>query len=127
MARFQKGQSGNPKGRPPKSEALRDLLRQALEGEINTPTGPVSGKALLARLVVEAVTTGAVHFPADQEASVLGVKDWVEFLKWAYNTLNPRRPRCSTARTRTVSRSRWCISTCPITDGTDERPTPAAR
>jgi hypothetical protein len=44
---------------------------------------------LLARLVVEAVTTGAVHFPADQEASVLGVKDWVEFLKWAYNYLEP--------------------------------------
>jgi len=89
MAKFQPGQSGNPAGRPPKSRALSDTLEKALAKTVQTEDGNISGKRLLAILVVQAVTTGKVHFPGEESASVLGVKDWMEFVKWAYQYLEP--------------------------------------
>lgn len=87
--KFQPGQSGNPAGRPPKSRALADLLNRALSKTIDTPDGRVSRKRLLASLVAEAVTTARVQFPGDEKPSFLTAKDWVEFVKWAYQYLDP--------------------------------------
>lgn len=89
MAKFQQGQSGNPAGRPPKSRALADLLDTALSKSIETTDGKITGKRLIARLVVEGITTGKVTFPDEDKASTLSVKDWIEFLKWAYQYLDP--------------------------------------
>jgi len=89
VAKFQPGQSGNPGGRPPKSRALSDLLQTALSKTIETPEGKVAGKRILASLVVQAITTGKVKFPGEEQSSTLGVKDWMEFVKWAYQYLEP--------------------------------------
>ena len=89
MAKFQPGQSGNPAGRPPKSRALSDTLEKALAKTVQTEDGNISGKRLLAMLVAQAVTTGKVQFPGEESASVLGVKDWIAFVQWAYQYLEP--------------------------------------
>lgn len=86
---FKPGQSGNLKGRPPKSRALSDMLDAALSKTIDTDEGKVNGKRLVARLVIEGITTGKVKFPGDKTASTLGMKDWIEFVKWAYQYLDP--------------------------------------
>jgi hypothetical protein len=86
---FKKGESGNPSGRPPKSRALSDLLDKTLNKPVVTPDGRVSGKRVLARHVVEVITTGKITFPGDESASVVGIKDWMEFVKWAYQYLEP--------------------------------------
>jgi hypothetical protein len=49
----------------------------------------VAGKRVLARLVVEGITTGKVTFPGEETPSTIGVKDWIEFVKWAYQYLEP--------------------------------------
>jgi hypothetical protein len=87
--RFQPGQSGNPSGRPPKSRALSDLLIKALNKTVETPLGRVAGKRLLARMVAQALTKGQVQFPQDEKPSIISVKDWLEFVKWSYQYLEP--------------------------------------
>ena len=84
-----KGKSGNPNGRPSKSRALSDLLSTALSKTIQTEDGRVNGKRLLSRLVAEAVTSGQVTFPGEDKPSTLSMKDWMEFVKWAYQYLEP--------------------------------------
>lgn len=86
---FKKGESGNPSGRPPKSRALSDMLEKTLAKTIPTKDGKVSGKRVLASLVVEGITTGRVTFPGEEQPSTISVKDWIEFVKWAYQYLEP--------------------------------------
>ena len=86
---FVKGKSGNLSGRPPKSRALSDLLGTALAKTIETDNGKAAGKRILASLVTEAATTGKVTFPGDRVASQLSVKDWLEFVKWIYQYMEP--------------------------------------
>ena len=86
---FKPGQSGNPAGRPPKSKALTELLEKALSKIVETPTGKTAGKRILASLVAEGLTTGKVTFPGEEKPSTIGVKDWIEFVKWAYGYLDP--------------------------------------
>ncbi len=91
---FKKGESGNLSGRPPKSKAMTDILQTALSKTVDTKDGKVSGKRLLASLVVEGVTTGKITFPGDELPSVIGVKDWTEFVKWIYERIDgkPAQP-----------------------------------
>ena len=90
---FKPGQSGNPAGRPPKHKALTDILNKALSRTVPTNTGRVAGKRVLARLVAEGLTTGKITFPGDEKPSVIGIKDWMELAKWAYQYLEPPTTR----------------------------------
>lgn len=69
--RFPKGQSGNPKGRPPKNEEMRSALRRALKED--------GGKDAIARAIVREAAKGnveAVKFVFDRIDGK--VKDVVE-------------------------------------------------
>lgn len=79
-----KGKSNNPKGRPPKQRALTDLLVKELAHTVEVDGKGVSGKKLIAKNVISAVTTGRIRFPNDTEDSVISVKDWIDFMKWLY-------------------------------------------
>ena len=83
------GKTNNPNGRPPKSRALTTLLDKALGRSLDIEGKRVSGKRVLAQLVTDALTTGRLKFPGDTEASVISVKDWLEFAKWFYQYMEP--------------------------------------
>jgi len=68
---------------------MSDLMNRALSKTIDTPDGRISKKRLLANLVAEAITTARVQFPGDKNSSFLSAKDWAEFVKWAYQYLDP--------------------------------------
>lgn len=58
---FQPGQSGNPKGRPPKKRALADMLEKLLKAKQEDGGRPA--KEVFAERVVEGLTTGIITFP----------------------------------------------------------------
>ncbi|RYX86622.1 hypothetical protein EON83_00120 [bacterium] len=62
---FKTGQSGNPKGRPPKSRALTDILAKAGSVKVTSLDGkPLDRKNALAEMIWTAAIAGQVHFRA---------------------------------------------------------------
>jgi hypothetical protein len=84
-----KGKTNNPNGRPVKSRALTDLLVKALNKTIDIDGKRVAGKRIVANMIAQALSTGRIRFPNDTEESVLSIKDWIEFTRWAYQYLEP--------------------------------------
>lgn len=87
---FKKGVTNNPKGRPKKAHALTDSLMREFSRMVVMPDGSrVNGKIFLAQLVKTAVLTGRVRFPYDEKETVLAMKDWIDFVRWTYQYLEP--------------------------------------
>lgn len=80
---FKPGQSGNPKGRPPKSRALTQILEKAGSKTVEVNGKRISGKRLLAQMMWQAVTLGEVELPGGEKLT-LGVNDWLVAAKWIY-------------------------------------------
>jgi len=111
------GKTNNPNGRPPKSRALTDLLVKALNRTIEVDEKRIAGKRILARLVGEVLITGRLKFPGDMEASIISVKDWLEFTKWAYGYLEPPITRLEHAgEDGAAIRIEYVNTPYPITD-----------
>ena len=74
--KYQKGQSGNPRGRPRKERAMSEMLAK----EVWKPT---TRKAILG-LIAEGASTGRIKFPEDEKASVLSLRDWMMLVEFIY-------------------------------------------
>lgn len=80
---FRKGESGNPKGRPPKARGLSDILEKAGAAQVDINGDKVSGKKLLARLLWQGALTGAVEMPGGV-IMVLQSDQWLGLVKFIY-------------------------------------------
>jgi hypothetical protein len=80
---FKPGQSGNPKGRPPKERALTEILERAGKTTVEVEGKKISGQRLVAHLAWELATTGQVALP---NGVVLEAEldDWLNAVKWLY-------------------------------------------
>lgn len=90
---WKKGQSGNPKGRPPKDRALTAILESAGNAKVEGVDKAFARKKILADLLWQAAVTGQVVFPTPDEKGelqkmpVLG-SDWLSVVQFIYKHID---------------------------------------
>lgn len=83
---YQKGQSGNPKGRPPKSRALTELLAKTGGKKLK---GSVAAKTAFAERLWEGLSTGRMTFGGDQSYVInLDAQDYIALAKLVLNQID---------------------------------------
>lgn len=94
---FKPGKSGNPKGRPPKSRAMTEILvaagkKKASDGD----GGNISRNKLLAEMIWKASIGGEVTFHATNRefggsrTLQLKLPEWIDFVKWLIEQMDGR-------------------------------------
>ena len=88
------GQSGNPKGRPPKNRALTDLLAKAGSKTLEDVDGKKrNSKRILARLMWEFVINGSARFPDGTVVAAKDSDDWLAAAKFIYQHIDGPPPK----------------------------------
>ena len=84
---FEKGKSGNAKGRPQKNRALTTILEKAGNDKVSDGVKPIARKKLLANLLWQAAASGQVTFP-DGTTKQLDIQDWTGVVKFIYQHID---------------------------------------
>jgi hypothetical protein len=86
------GQSGNPKGRPPKNRVLTEMLRERAQDVLTIGGQEMPAQEAVARAVWQLVTTGEVWL-AGKRLEAESVSEWAAVVKWLYTYVEPPKAR----------------------------------
>jgi len=109
---FQRGQSGNPAGRPRKDRALTAILAAAGNATVVVPgtARGLAGKRLVAQLLWAAATSGQLELP-NGSVLYLDASDWLGLVKWLFTHIDgPARPSSDEEPPARPARSEWDLS-----------------
>ena len=85
---WKKGQSGNPKGRPPKHRALTNILERAGSKTVERDGKRISGKRLIAVCCWELAKTGETTLPGGKKLEVDDHKEWLDLVRFIYQHID---------------------------------------
>ena len=92
MPRWQKGQSGNPRGRPPKSRVLSQVLTLRADDIIHLLDGQTTtNKEVVARMLWEFATTAKLTL-SDRVLYAESVAEWINAVRWIYTHVDGPAP-----------------------------------
>lgn len=80
---FERGKSGNPKGRPPKSRTLARALEMELDQDYVVGGEVLRGHRALARIICRALLTGEVRLNGETLRAE-SFSEWMHCAKWVY-------------------------------------------
>lgn len=87
MPAWKPGETGNPNGRPKKYRAWTKILEAAGDKTVDTPSGKIARKRLMADLLMQGITTGEVVFPNETKFE-LSARDWLDLVWRAYGQVD---------------------------------------
>lgn len=91
------GQSGNPKGRPPSSRALAEIVGKAGGRRLTGPSGKSRQvKTLVADALWELAGTGRVELADGKTLEVENVGEWLSVVSWLFDRVEGK-PKASAA------------------------------
>jgi hypothetical protein len=87
---WEKGKSGNPKGRPAKGRALTEILERAAAETIEVPSQKKkrAKQQLVAEHVWTALATGAITFPDGKKLEIQSVEEFMHLAKFVYSHID---------------------------------------
>jgi hypothetical protein len=78
------GESGNPRGKPPKARALTEQLKRAIKKPLIDIDGKKkAGNLVLGRILHDLIVNGEAMLP-NGKTMVASPKDYVDVIKWLY-------------------------------------------
>lgn len=90
---FQPGQSGNPKGRPPKERALADLLAMAGGKRVMAPNGDrVQRQRIAVENIWDLLAFGRAQLLGLERPFAVNGRDYVELVKFVFNHIDGPAP-----------------------------------
>ncbi len=97
------GQSGNPKGRPPRNRALTEILRLQGKEAIEVNGTMISAQEIVAKALWHLAAHGEVWL-SGRRLSAESVSEWVNVVKWLYTYIEPPKNGEGVAETEMVVR-----------------------
>jgi hypothetical protein len=89
---FPKGQTGNPRGRPPKNRALTAILESAGSKKILRDGKNIAARQIVAENLWSALLTGVIQLDGGKVLPIANAEDYIALVKFLHSQIDGPPP-----------------------------------